>query len=425
MATNTYQPIITGEADIKTAQKRRKIYIRPFLLFWLSSVFAEVIFLAVGVFIMTGTRDLFFKVMWTLVFCPLGMGGAMGGLINVFIVDHYYGKKAAQFTGILSLLILRADTYHHHLIQATVKAITRRFSPLQLQYLFKSYNQLYLEHCKKTGSMPIFVLNERGLRGFWMGDPAAGYVVINFHGGGFAMDATEAYLDLWSSVAETLSQHGTSTAWLNVTYTLAPHAAYPTQFCEAVEALRHVIEDIGRSPKDIILLGDSAGANLCLAILSHLSHPSPDAPKLQISGRLKALVCLSPWVSFRHDWPSMVYNAHKDIDARKVTERWSLDYLNGKSTSFHIEAVNAPDSWWEDAQVEQTLVLAGGDEVLLDPIKAWVTAFSESNPDTTFVAGQEECHVAPLIWPLFGDKHETQQGAALKHWLCNRLSREA
>ncbi|PWY84313.1 hypothetical protein BO83DRAFT_449849 [Aspergillus eucalypticola CBS 122712] len=66
---------------------------------------------AVGVCIMTGTRDLFYKVMWTLVFCPLGMGGAMGGLINCFIVDHYYGKKAAHFTGILSLLVLSACNY--------------------------------------------------------------------------------------------------------------------------------------------------------------------------------------------------------------------------------------------------------------------------------------------------------------------------
>ncbi|KAJ5106223.1 epsilon-lactone hydrolase [Penicillium angulare] len=306
------------------------------------------------------------------------------------------------------------------------------FDPLEMpmyadfgaRYIFKSYDQLYLEHCKKTGDTPIFVSNERGLRGFWMGDPAAGYVVINFHGGGFAMDATEAYLDLWSSVAETLSQRGISTAWLNVTYTLTPHATYPTQLCEAVEALRYVIEDVGRSPEDIILLGDSAGASLCLSILSHLSHPSKDAPMLQISRPLKALVCLSPWVSFRHDWPSVAYNEHKDIDAKEVTERWSRDYLNGGSTNFYIEAADAPDSWWEGAQVEQTLVLAGSDEVLLDPIKAWVTAFSKSNPDTAFVVGQDECHVAPLIWPLFGDKHETQQGAALKHWLCDRLSED-
>ncbi|PYH94016.1 hypothetical protein BO71DRAFT_477103 [Aspergillus ellipticus CBS 707.79] len=106
-----YQPIITSDEDIPAARKLRTIYLRPFLLFWLNSLFAEIIFLAVSVFIMTGTRDLLYKVMWTLVFCPLGMGGAMGGLINCFIVDHYYGKKAAHFTGILSLLVLSACNY--------------------------------------------------------------------------------------------------------------------------------------------------------------------------------------------------------------------------------------------------------------------------------------------------------------------------
>lgn len=111
MASTNYQVLITGEQDVKSAQKRRMVYLRPFLLFWLNSLIAEIIFLAVGVFIMTGTRDLLYKVLWTLVFCPLGMGGAMGGLINCFIVDHHYGKKAAHFTGILALLILSACNY--------------------------------------------------------------------------------------------------------------------------------------------------------------------------------------------------------------------------------------------------------------------------------------------------------------------------
>ncbi|KAJ6078801.1 hypothetical protein N7467_008554 [Penicillium canescens] len=111
MAGSNYQALITGEQDSKFAEKRRSVYLRPFLLFWLNSLFAEVIFLAVGVFIMTGTRALFYKVMWTLLFCLLGMDGAMGGLINLFIVDHYYGKKAAHFMDILSLLILSTCNY--------------------------------------------------------------------------------------------------------------------------------------------------------------------------------------------------------------------------------------------------------------------------------------------------------------------------
>lgn len=103
--------MITTTEDIKIAQKRRIIYTRHVLLFWLKSLSADSIFLAVGVFIMSGTQDFFYKVMWIFVFCPLGMGGAMGGLMNSFIVNYYYGKKAAHFNGILALLILSACSH--------------------------------------------------------------------------------------------------------------------------------------------------------------------------------------------------------------------------------------------------------------------------------------------------------------------------
>ncbi|CRG88079.1 hypothetical protein PISL3812_05106 [Talaromyces islandicus] len=314
-----------------------------------------------------------------------------------------------------------ADSYHHHLIQAAVKKLSRRFTALQLQYLFKSYDQLYLDYCRSAQIEPRFVMNERGLKGFWIGCPTAKYVVINFHGGGFAMDATKSYLDFWLSVARALSDADITTDWLNVTYTLVPHATYPTQFCEAVEALRYVIEDLGRPASEVVLVGDSAGANLCLALLSHLSHPSPAAPELKITEPLKAIVLMSPWLSFRHDLPSMEINKDKDIDAKDVTERWSRDYLNGVSTNHYTEALEAPEAWWEGALVKQSLVLAGGDEVALDSIKAWFSKFSKSNTDTTLVIGQNECHIAPLIWPFFKDNHETQQGLAMMSWLRERL----
>ncbi|KAL4746200.1 hypothetical protein BDW72DRAFT_207530 [Aspergillus terricola var. indicus] len=96
--THTYQPIISSPGDIRTAQKRRQIYIRPFLLFWLASLFAE-------------PSSSPWAFLWTPVFCPLGMGGAMGGLINFFIVDHYYGTKTAHFTGVLALLVLSTCNY--------------------------------------------------------------------------------------------------------------------------------------------------------------------------------------------------------------------------------------------------------------------------------------------------------------------------
>jgi acetyl esterase/lipase len=189
------------------------------------------------------------------------------------------------------------------------------------------------------------------------------------------MDATEPYLYFWPKIQKSLADSGIETAWFHSTYTLTPHASYPVQFGEAVETLRYVLEDIGRSPGDILIAGDSAGAGLCLSLLSHLTHYSKDAPELVINEPLKGAILLSPWVSFSHQWPSVKLNQHKDIDAQDVTARWSQLYLNGRSSNVYIEAVNAAEEWWTDIQVEQTLVLAGSDEVLLDPIKSWASSF--------------------------------------------------
>jgi hypothetical protein len=57
-------------------------------------------------------------------------------------------------------------------------------------------------------------------------------------------------------------------------------------------------------------------------------------------------------------------------------------YLNGRESNNYIEAAEAPEWWWDNIQVQQTLVLAGGDEALLDPIKAWVSKFRVSGSRT-------------------------------------------
>ncbi|KAF9870201.1 hypothetical protein CkaCkLH20_12287 [Colletotrichum karsti] len=108
MAQPTYQPIITSDEDKPSAFKRRAIYLRPFFLFWLNSLIFEVVMLIVSILVFSGWRDMFQKFMWTIVFCPLGMGGAMGGLINAFVVDRMYGARAVHLVAILSVLVLGA-----------------------------------------------------------------------------------------------------------------------------------------------------------------------------------------------------------------------------------------------------------------------------------------------------------------------------
>ncbi|KAL3472839.1 hypothetical protein BJX99DRAFT_234740 [Aspergillus californicus] len=107
-----YQAIVTsGDDHEEQARKRRAIYIRPFVVFWVNSMIAEIVFLLVATIFFSGLCEMIYKVIWTLVICPLGMGGAMGSLTTFFLVDHYYGTKAVWFTAVLTLLVLGSCNY--------------------------------------------------------------------------------------------------------------------------------------------------------------------------------------------------------------------------------------------------------------------------------------------------------------------------
>ena len=175
-----------------------------------------------------------------------------------------------------------------------------------------------------------------------------------------------------------LATAGKSVAWLFVAYSLTPHRKYPTQIREGIEVLNYVMEDKRRSPSEIIIGGDSAGGSITLAIVSHLSHPSPDFPELKIGGKLKAIVIIAPAVSFRFDWPSYKSNEFKDLLSVTRLEEWFVLYKDREPSNNYIEAVEAPPEWWEGVQVEQLLCTAGGEEILLDPMSAWVEKYKVS-----------------------------------------------
>jgi acetyl esterase/lipase len=189
------------------------------------------------------------------------------------------------------------------------------------------------------------------------------------------MDGTAQHLKFWFEIQEELSSCGISTASFHAAYTLMPHASYPMQFSEAVEAFRYVLEDLGRKPGEVLLVGDSAGANLCLAVLSSLSHPSSDVRPIRVHHSVKGMILMSPWLSFDSKWRSMVYNLKKDIETIGVLQNWSQEYLSGKPSDNSTEAILAHPEWWVNAKVDHTLVVAGGDEVLIDSITLWVNYF--------------------------------------------------
>lgn len=152
------------------------------------------------------------------------------------------------------------------------------------------------------------------------------------------------------------------------------------QLRQAVEALRYVLNETGRSPSNVIVGGDSAGGNLALATLLHLSHPHPDIEAMTLSSPLAGVFGHAPWINFSLYWPSMVENAYKDIITPSILCRSSEAYLNGKASDSWSEPDRASTDWWKDVKTERLLIMAGTDEILLSSIESFAKKLKVNLP---------------------------------------------
>ncbi|KGO75254.1 Alpha/beta hydrolase fold-3 [Penicillium italicum] len=298
----------------------------------------------------------------------------------------------------------------------------RMDNPLDLvlshRYLILPTSVTYAAVMKKRGLQPETVVLPHNTEGHWIGNKNAKNVIVYYHGGGFAMPAMPFYFEFWFEMLQALNEAGHDLAVFFPRYTLIPHATYPTQLRQAVEALRYIINETDRSPANVIIGGDSAGGNLAAATLLHLSHPHAEIEPLALSTPVAGVFMQAPWVNFSTEWPSMKDNLWKDLLTPAVLTRWSDSYRGGSPADNWNEPLNAPTEWWSGAMTERILVIAGGDEILLSPIQEFVKKIKSVFEDVTFVVGADEVHDAPFY--AMG-KEETQTGSELRQWLAARL----
>lgn len=231
---------------------------------------------------------------------------------------------------------------------------------------------------------------------------------------------------------DTLNAQGSDTAVLVLAYSLAPENVYPTQLTQAVEVLRYLVKTTGRIPSDISIGGDSAGGNLCLGLISHIAHPHPEIPALNLPTKLHAALLLSPWCSFNTHTRAYQTNAEKDCFDRRALERWSSAFLGSDSPfagDFYNEPVTAPASWWEATAsvVGEVLVWAGGNEILLDGIEEWARRFTKGygkyGGRVNVVITPKAAHMEPILELLLGYKGDSGTGSAkvVKDWARAKL----
>ena len=107
-------------------------------------------------------------------------------------------------------------------------------------------------------------------------------VIFHIHGGSFKIKLIDAYRRL----ALKYSRAAGGAAVFSVDYRTMPEYIFPSQLDDVMSAW-DMLTAKGIKPKNIVVLGDSSGANLVLAL----------AQKLRDSGRPmpKKLICFSLW----------------------------------------------------------------------------------------------------------------------------------
>jgi acetyl esterase/lipase len=178
-----------------------------------------------------------------------------------------------------------------------------------------------------------------------------------------------AYFQFLIPTVKELNAAGKDFAIVVLSYTLAPIKQYPTQLEQSVELLRYILNQTGRSPASILVGGDSAGGNLTLGVLSHLSHPHPSIKPLELSEPLMGALLISPWVCFDTTRPALTANEYKDCVSPHVAPLWAAAYLGKSPSDNYNEAVNAPADWWKELKAKQVLITGGTDEILIDSIR--------------------------------------------------------
>ncbi len=147
-------------------------------------------------------------------------------------------------------------------------------------------------------------------------------VVLLIHGGSFKVKL----LDMYRRLAEKYSKMLGGATVISVDYRTFPKHEFPAQLDDVVSVYREILGQ-GTKPENIVVIGDSAGANLALTSSLWLRDNG-----FLLPGHI---VCISLWGDATSNGASRIKNAYTDpfygISKRKKIED-NLEYLRGISS---------------------------------------------------------------------------------------------
>ncbi|SPL68933.1 alpha/beta hydrolase [Acinetobacter stercoris] len=210
-------------------------------------------------------------------------------------------------------------------------------------------------------------------------------MIFHIHGGAFFVGSIKTHRAFLSEIAER-----TQMQVLHINYPLSPEARYP----DALDAIYDVYSTLlnqGIQPKDIILSGDSCGANLALALCLRLKQEQLEMPS--------GLMLLCPFLDLTLTSESLRYNQKLDALLSVEALEAGIAYYVPKNLDKSDPLISPIFGDFEG--LPPTLVQIGSKEILLDDAKRFTEKAKAADVDVRFKLYTGMWHNFQMFSPWF------------------------
>jgi acetyl esterase/lipase len=239
-----------------------------------------------------------------------------------------------------------------------------------------------------AGDVTLQAVDLDGVPGEWSIVPGgdASRVLMLFHGGGYCSGSIVSHRRM---VTEAGRAGGLRT--LAVGYRLAPEQPFPAARDDALTAWRFLRKE-GLLAKRIAVGGDSAGANLTLALVGELKRAGEDLPG--------CLWLVSPWTDLTMSGASLASKSAVDPLIHK-------EYLDELAGAYAPQGMDRRDPrlsplYADLRRLPPTLIQVGSAETLLDDAVRFAAAAGEADVSVTLEIWPQMIHA----WPIWNARLE-------------------
>ncbi|KAF7327279.1 Abhydrolase-3 domain-containing protein [Mycena kentingensis (nom. inval.)] len=278
-------------------------------------------------------------------------------------------------------------------------AITH-LSVFQLQFAFGTTAVAYSKWTKQVKLAPTVDDLGQNAKLCWVGPKRTERVLLYIPGGCFYLPLADFMLNFLRYIQLELEKKNLEVGVATLEYSLAPYSQFPTPLTQGSLAVDYLYS-AGVKPDNLVIAGDSAGANLALQLLSQMLHPIANIPRIQPPTPISGVCCISPWASLTTESKSFAESAGVDFMPAAILTQYGEELLPAFGTVYaaFAEPAKAPADWFSGVEsvVKNILMTAGSKEGMRDDILQVADVLKKHHGLVTLEVQDGGVHGDPLL----------------------------